>query len=98
MVSNNALKTPLNKIQQLMSITSEECSELTQVCMKIMRKYDSLKDINEDKYRGLLIEELGHVQCMIDLMVENQVLSKEELDNSSKGKRDRLQLWSDVVK
>lgn len=80
-----------------MVITAEECGELTQVCMKIMRKYDNMQDISQDKYRDLLIEELGDVQCMIDLMIENGVVTQEEISDRSQVKRDKLKLWSDLV-
>lgn len=98
MVSNEELESPLNAIQQLMAITSEECGELTQVCMKIMRKYTTLEEIENDKYKDLLIEELGDVQCMIDLMVEHNVLTKKEINARVKVKRDKLKMWSNLIK
>lgn len=97
MISNIELNSPINNIQQLMVITAEECGELTQVCMKIMRKYDNMQDISQDKCRDLLIEELGDVQCMIDLMIENGVVTQEEISDRSQVKRDKLKLWSDLI-
>lgn len=97
MVSNEYLDSPINKIQQLMAITAEECGELTQVCMKIMRKYDKLKDIKGDKYREKLIEEAGDVFCMIELMVEHGLIEMHELSERSKVKREKLKRWSNLV-
>lgn len=97
MVSNENLESPINKIQQLMAITAEECGELTQVCMKIMRKYDKLKDIKDDKYREKLIEEAGDVFCMIELMVEHGLVEMYELSDRAKVKREKLKRWSDLV-
>jgi len=97
MVSNKHLDSPINDIQQLMAITAEECGELTQVCMKIMRKYDSLEGIEGDKYRELLIEELGDVQCMIELMIKNKVVTWDEVQARVKTKKEKLKKWSTLV-
>ena len=98
MVSNEELESPLNAIQQLMAITAEECGELTQVCMKIMRKYTTLEEIENDKYKDLLIEEAGDVLCMIELMVEHEILTNEDLRARVKVKRDKLKTWSNLIK
>lgn len=98
MVSNEELKSPLNAVQQLMAITAEESGELTQVCMKIMRKYTTLEEIQNDKYRDLLIEEAGDVLCMIELMVEHEILTNKDLRARVKVKRDKLKTWSNLIK
>lgn len=97
MTSNAELNSPINKVQQLMAITAEEAGELTQVCMKIMRKYDNLQDINNDKFRELLVEELGDVQCMIELMIDHGVVTHQEIAERSNVKREKLKVWSDLV-
>ena len=74
-----------------MSITAEECGELTQVCMKVVRF--GLKD----KTRERIIEELGDVQCMINLMLEHDVLTKQELDASIEVKYNKLKTWSNLI-
>ena len=40
---------PLNVLQQLMIITAEECGELTQRCSKILRRYETISDIEEEQ-------------------------------------------------
>ena len=97
MVSNKELDSPINNIQQLMAITAEECGELTQVCMKIMRKYDTLEGISEDKFPDLLVEELGDVQCMIELMIDHGIVSHTEIAERSNIKRDKLRIWSNLI-
>ena len=52
--------SPINKLQQLMIITAEECGELTQRCSKIVRKYSTADQIEEDQ-REKLLEEVGDV-------------------------------------
>ena len=88
--------SPLNKLQQLMIITAEECGELTQRCSKIVRKYSTSDQIEEDQ-RVKLLEEAGDVLCMIELIVENGILTNEELGVRVNVKRDKLKKWSDLI-
>lgn len=98
MVSNKNLETPINNIQQLMAITAEECGELTQVCMKILRKYDTLDGVNSDeKWQTSLVEEVGDVLCMIELMVEHGLVTHEEIEARATVKREKLKKWSTLV-
>ena len=88
--------SPINKLQQLMIITAEECGELTQRCSKIVRKYSTIDQIQEDQ-RVKLLEEAGDVLCMIELIVENGILTNEELGVRVNVKRDKLKIWSDLI-
>ena len=96
-VSNTKLETPINNFQQLMAITAEECAELTQVCMKLMRKYDSLDKAAEDKYIELLLEEAGDVLCMLELMSEYGLFDWKEIYARADVKRNKLKQWSTLV-
>ena len=58
-----------NQLQELLTITMEECGELIQACSKAIR-CDEYYD--NDKLK----EEIGDVQCMIDL-IENQINVKK---------------------
>ena len=98
MVSNTELETPINDFQQLMAITAEECAELTQVCMKIMRKYDSLDKTAEDKFIKLLIEEAGDVLCMLELLSEHGVVHWQDIEDRVLVKREKLKQWSTLIK
>lgn len=89
--------SPINTLQQLMIITAEECGELTQVCMKHLRKFDATEQI-DDKWREKLVEEAGDVLCMIELMVEHGVLTNKELSARVNVKREKLKKWSTLIK
>lgn len=89
--------SPINTLQQLMVITAEECGELTQRCSKIMRKYKTL-DLIEEEQRVKLLEELGDVQCMLDLMVQHRVVTQDEIQARSQVKKDKLKKWSTLIK
>lgn len=91
------LNGPINILQQLMTITMEECGELTQQCSKIMRKYETLDQIQEDQ-RVKLVEEIGDVFCMMELMVEHGITDWQELHNRADVKIEKLKKWSTIVK
>tara|TARA_B100000424_G_C22940820_1_gene500639 strand:- start:2280 stop:2552 length:273 start_codon:yes stop_codon:yes gene_type:complete len=88
--------SPINELQQLMIITAEECGELTQRCSKIIRKYSSKKEIEEEQ-RVKLIEEVGDVLCMINLMVEHNITNWKELEDRVNVKKNKLKVWSSLI-
>jgi len=81
----------LDAKQQLMVITAEECGELVQVCSKILRQG------NFDKKREHLVEELGDVLCMMQLIQEWDIVSWQELEDRAEVKREKLTKWSELV-
>ena len=76
-----------NKLQELLTITMEECGELIQACSKAIRCDDFH---NNQK----LIEEIGDVQCMIDLIHEYDLVSLDEINNRVGIKKQKLKKWS----
>ena len=82
-------KEDLSKLQELMVITMEECGELIQACSKAIR----CNDYNNDTLK----EEVGDVMCMIDLMVEYDIISKKDLSNGSQLKKMKLLKWSKLL-
>ena len=96
LVSANWMNDNLDKQQQLMVITMEECGELTQRCSKIMRKYSTLSSVEEDQ-RVKLVEELGDVFCMMELIVEHGVTDWIELQDRADVKLEKLKKWSTLV-
>ena len=84
----------MNKLdarQQLMVITAEECGELIQVLSKILRRGEV-----DDEYREKLVEEVGDVYAMIDIMHEYDLVSWEELEDRAEYKKEKLKKWSDL--
>ena len=85
MVANN-----LDTLQQLMILTMEECGELIQRCSKCLRKskyYDDKK----------LLEEVGDVYTMIELMQEFDIISWNDVEERVKVKRAKLKKWSSLI-
>jgi|TARA_R110000772_G_scaffold199075_1_gene309727 NTP pyrophosphatase (non-canonical NTP hydrolase) len=88
--------SPINHLQQLMCITMEECGELTQRCSKMMRKYKTL-DQAEDEQLQKLTEEVGDVVCMISLLVEHDYVKWPDLEKRVEYKKEKLKKWSTLV-
>ena len=84
----------LDKRQELFTITMEECGELIQCCSKAMRRWELFK--NSDSEVDLK-EEIGDVYTMISLLVENDVVSWDEIKDREKIKRKKLEQWSGLL-
>ena len=80
----------LNWRNELLVITSEEASEIVKVVSKILRYGMQPKD------QTALIEEIGDMQCMIDLIVEHKLITKTQIKNRIKLKRKKLEKWSNL--
>ena len=81
----------MKKFEELMIITMEECGELIQACSKAIRRK---KYLNNESLK----EELGDVLCMIDLMMENGIVTKRDLSNQTQYKKMKLAKWSNIIK
>ena len=79
-----------NKLQELLTITMEECGELIQACSKAIRCNDYY---DNDK----LLEEVGDVYCMIELMHEYDLISWGDIEERVKIKKEKLKKWSDLI-
>ena len=77
----------MNRLQELLTITMEECGELIQVCSKTIR----CDDYHDNKK---LLEEIGDVQCMIDLIKEYGLVSLDEVNSRIGVKKLKLKKWS----
>jgi NTP pyrophosphatase (non-canonical NTP hydrolase) len=94
--NKNMENSPINKLQQLMIITAEECGELTQRCSKIVRKFEYKEEIT-DAEREKLLEEVGDVYCMINLMTEHGILDWKHIYARSSVKEEKLKKWSQLI-
>ena len=84
----------LDTRQELFTITMEECGELIQCCSKAMRRWELFK--NSDSEVDLK-EEIGDVYTMISLLVENDVVTWDEIKDREKIKRKKLEQWSGLL-
>ena len=84
------VKSDLNKEKELFCITAEECGELVQACMKIARWGVEKKKLQD------LIEELGDVSLMIDLIVDAGYVTKDEIKARKQVKKLKLKKYSNL--
>ena len=80
----------MNELEELMVVTMEECGELIQACSKAIRRdkyYDNKK----------ILEEVGDVMCMLELMHEFDLFSWDDVDARVEVKREKLKKWSNLV-
>ena len=78
-----------NKLQELLTIVMEECGELIQACSKAIRcddYYDNKK----------ILEEVGDVYCMIELLHEYDLISWSDIEERVKVKKNKLKKWSSL--
>ena len=80
----------MDKLQELLTITMEECGELIQACSKAIR----CDDYHDNKK---LLEEVGDVYCMIELLHEYDLISWDDVEKRVKIKKEKLKKWSSLV-
>ena len=84
----------LDARQQLLVVTMEECGELIQACSKALRRGELFQYSDSEQK---LKQEVGDVYAMIDLLVEWDVLSWDEIEEQRNIKREKLKKWSDLI-
>ena len=78
-----------DRLQELLTITMEECGELIQACSKAIR----CDDYHDNKK---LLEEVGDVMCMLELLHEYDLISWDDVDKRVKVKKEKLKKWSSL--
>ena len=75
----------MNKKQELLTITMEECGELIQACSKLIRfEEDSCQD------------EIGDLICMIELIKQEGLVNEEKIRERMEVKKEKLKKWSNL--
>ena len=70
--------------KELFIVLAEECGEVVQSCMKYLRW-----GMDENRHKEFK-QEMGDVYCMIQLMIEAGVLTRNDLTKAAKEKRRKL--------
>jgi len=85
------------KIKEVMDILQEECAEVIVAVSKISRfGIDNYKPGKPKTNREHLEEEIGDVLAMIDIMLEFDVISLENLKAAKVAKIEKLKKWSNI--
>ena len=87
----------MDKIEQLLVITMEECGELIQVCSKALRKRDTNGGQVPDIALEKLTSEAADVRAMIYLMHRHGLITTEGVESGMNKKLEKLKTWSELV-
>lgn len=81
--------------KEILLITQEECAEVTQAISKVFRfGFDSVhKGVDN---RTHLEEEIGDLMCMIDLLIDNGIVSEAAVMTAKNEKLNKLLTWSKI--
>ena len=80
----------MNSTTEILTILQEEAAEVIQIVSKIHRFGHHPDNIKR------LEQELGDLQCMIDLCIEYQLVDETRIQLHSKDKRQKLKTWSNI--
>ena len=85
------------KEKEVMDILQEECAEVIQAVSKISRfGIDNLKPGKPKTNREHLEEELGDMLAMIDIMLDLDLVSVDNLEIAKQAKIEKLKQWSNI--
>jgi len=86
-----------SKQKETLDILQEECAEVIVAISKISRfGLDNYKPNKPLTNRQHLAEELGDLQCMIELMYELDIVDPGEVKQYAEAKREKLKKWSNI--
>jgi NTP pyrophosphatase (non-canonical NTP hydrolase) len=87
----------MNKIDEILLITQEECAEVAQAISKCFRfGLDNIKPGKPKSNREHLEEELGDLVAMITLLEMNGVISQHNIEKAKLAKFEKLKQWSNI--
>ena len=64
--------------------------------MKYLRRYENIDQV-EEKWKQKLLEEVGDVYCMIDLLLDHGFIDEDLVYQRAKIKREKLKTWSTLI-
>ena len=99
MESNMTPGKTREQIQEALDILQEECAEAIVEVSKIRRFGLDSADYNSgmtQTHRVSFVKEVGDVLAMVDILLEQGVLTQAELDVAKQNKKDKLRKWSKI--
>ena len=93
------MKTSSNKINEILDILQEECAEVIQAVSKCRRFGIEEVHLKSGRtQREELVQELGDVTLLIELLKSHELFTEEELHNAALKKSAKLVTWSTIYK
>jgi NTP pyrophosphatase (non-canonical NTP hydrolase) len=87
----------INKVPEILDILQEECAEVIQAISKCRRfgmENEYVK--GEGTQREHLVQELGDVRLLIDLLHAHQLFTEKEIREAERCKSKKLSKWSTI--
>lgn len=78
----------MNKREEALVITMEECGELIQACSKVIRTKE------DTKYMRNLQDEVGDVMTMIEILKISGFVTDKQIQDRMEKKKKKLMKWS----
>lgn len=86
-----------NRLEEILHITQEECSEVTQAISKIFR-FGFASVHNGKSNKSHLEEELGDLECMIELIKQEFAVDRDAVEEAKLRKAIKLNQWSKYIR
>jgi len=90
-----ANKITSEKQKEIMLICQEECAEVAQAISKVFR-FGIDGEHNGVTNRERLEEEVGDLLCMIEMMIEEQIIDGNAVAQAGIKKKEKLAKWSNI--
>ena len=84
------------KEKEILVITQEECAEVIQEISKCFRFGINSLHKSGEVHRSVLEQEIGDLLCMIDLLVAEGLVDKENIDSAKERKKIKLKKYSSI--
>lgn len=86
-----------SKVNEILDILQEECAEVIQAISKCRRfGIDNTYSKGTGTQREHLVQELGDVTLLIELLQAHQVFTEQELHEAQLRKAQKLNKWSKI--
>jgi hypothetical protein len=86
-------------MNETLVILQEEAAEVIQAISKIHRfGIDNHNPITGESSLETLHKELGDLQCMINLCIEQGIIKPLRLQHYAQAKREKLKIYSNIIK
>jgi NTP pyrophosphatase (non-canonical NTP hydrolase) len=87
------------KQKEALLILQEECAEVTQAISKVFRfGFDAQWPADGPNNKARLEEEIGDLLAMIDVLVDQCVISDGNINGARQNKKEKLKTWSGIYK
>lgn len=87
------------RIQEALGILQEECAEVIVEVSKCRRFGIDSKNYTTDKLHSKMLEqEIGDVLALVDILLEECIITNDGLSLAKSMKKDKLKKWSNLYK